>query len=70
MQTAEQIAEGLSPAQRRMILDAWYGSQGWRIEHASPVLWGKGVLEGNSSRLTPLGLEVRAILKEQNNEQQ
>lgn len=63
--TPEQIAAGLTEAQKRQMTDdVWYGPHGWRTKHGSPALFAKGLTVGSSSRLTPLGLAVRQALQE------
>ena len=60
-QTPEQIAERLSEAQKRWLLDAWYGRSGWQINYRKKAC-DLGLTEPNSGRLSPLGHSVREIL--------
>jgi hypothetical protein len=60
---AREIASGLTEAQRRLLLDAFYAHR-WRVPRSSPPLSRLGLLYEGSNRVTGLGLEVRAILQE------
>lgn len=63
--TAEEIARTLTKAQREWLHGAWYGLHGWRIVGYRKKACELGLCLPNTSRLSPLGLEVRAILERQ-----
>jgi hypothetical protein len=66
MTQAQEIAKGLSERQRAILRDEpWYGARGWKLKRPRWWLYTFGLAVPGSSYLTPLGLEVRAILQEQ-----
>ena len=62
-----EIAKGLTKAQRQWLRDAWYGSLGWQINYR-PKACDLGLCLPRSSKLTPLGLAVRAILENEHDD--
>ncbi len=64
MPDVAEIAGRLSVRQQlALINDVRYGNRGWQIDRCIAGLRNHGLVEPNSSRLTPLGLAVRAYLE-------
>jgi hypothetical protein len=68
MNDVAAIAKGLTKAQQRWLIDAYYGSHGWQICGYRPKACELGLCLPRSSRLTPLGLAVRAIIEKEQND--
>ena len=62
MQTPEQIAEGLSEAQKRILIELFDGTPRWDVDVNERDMAAIARFHLTSLRLTPLGHSVREIL--------
>ena len=62
MQTPEQIAAGLSEAQKRILIELFDGTPKWDVDANEQDMSALARFHLTSLHLTPLGLSVREIL--------